>query len=459
MISLKKLFKFSIWFLFFFFSTIVSTPARPWLGGVRRKIRHKQDMYSTFSTTKTTIHKDLKVLYYPQTLDHFNYQQESYVTFKQKYMMYSKHWGGAKDNYPIFVHFGDEEPMFNDEINWLILPDYAAKFKALVVIIEHRYYGWSKPFGMSMEEIIKNTTVRGYFNSAQALADSAEIILFLKKRLNATYSPVIVFEGSYGGMLASWFRLKYPHIALGALAASAPVLYFDNMIEQNHGYYYVVTNDFKEASENCYNTIKSSWAEIDKIGSTPKGLSYLSNKFKTCSQLQETRTLKDFLENMYDDVAQYSDTDNNPSIICKAIDQGKKGNDILSRIYAGVHAYFNGTHHNCFNTNYFDDYSVETNLGYDWQTCSEMVMPVVRGTSKLSMFPPQKFSIQEFIQKWKKKYNVVPRPHWITTNYGGHDMKLVLERFGSNIIFSNGLKDPYSSAGISLLGHIFCKER
>ena len=28
-------------------------------------------------------------------------------------------------------------------------------------------------------------------------------------------------------VLASWFRLKYPHIALGAVAASAPILYFD----------------------------------------------------------------------------------------------------------------------------------------------------------------------------------------------------------------------------------------
>lgn len=65
--------------------------------------------------------------------------------------------------------------------------------------MKHRFYGVSKPFGMSMEEIIKNATVRGYFNSAQAIADYAEVILDIKKRLNAHYSPVIVFGGSYGG--------------------------------------------------------------------------------------------------------------------------------------------------------------------------------------------------------------------------------------------------------------------
>lgn len=45
-------------------------------------------------------------------------------------------------------------------------------------------------------------------------------------------------------VLASWFRLKYPHVALGALASSAPILYFDDITPQD-GYYTVVTKDFR----------------------------------------------------------------------------------------------------------------------------------------------------------------------------------------------------------------------
>lgn len=63
---------------------------------------------------------------------------------------------------------------------------------------QHRYYGKSIPFG-SREEALKNASTLGYFNSAQAIADYAAIILHLKKKLDAQKSPVIVVGGSYGG--------------------------------------------------------------------------------------------------------------------------------------------------------------------------------------------------------------------------------------------------------------------
>jgi len=45
-------------------------------------------------------------------------------------------------------------------------------------------------------------------------------------------------------VLASWFRLKYPHMAIGALASSAPILYFDDITPQD-GYFYVVSRSFR----------------------------------------------------------------------------------------------------------------------------------------------------------------------------------------------------------------------
>ncbi|KAL4338483.1 hypothetical protein AHAS_Ahas12G0214700 [Arachis hypogaea] len=64
--------------------------------------------------------------------------------------------------------------------------------------------------------------------------------LHIKKSLNAYNSPKLDYGGSYGGILVARFRQKYPHIAHGVLASSAPILYFDSVVPQ-HGYYYVVT--------------------------------------------------------------------------------------------------------------------------------------------------------------------------------------------------------------------------
>ena len=46
---------------------------------------------------------------------------------------------------------------------------------------------------------MKNASTLGYFNSAQAIADYADVLIHVKKTLHAKYSPVIVLGGSYGG--------------------------------------------------------------------------------------------------------------------------------------------------------------------------------------------------------------------------------------------------------------------
>ncbi|KAL3530467.1 hypothetical protein ACH5RR_009789, partial [Cinchona calisaya] len=387
--------------------------------------------------------EDFKIYFYEQTLDHFNYNPQSYTKFKQIYVINYKYWGGARSNSPIFAYLGAESPLVGDIPAIGFLTDNAPRFKALLVYIEHRFYGNSIPLG-TMEKAMENETIRGYFNSAQALADYAEVLLHVKDKLSAHNSPVIVIGGSYGGMLASWFRLKYPHIALGALASSAPILYFDDITPQN-GYYSRVTKDFKEASEHCYRTIRKSWSEIDRVASKPNGLSILSQKFKTCSHLNSSSELKDYLDSIYSSAAQYNYPPDYPvTQVCSGINKADKGSDILGRIFAGVISY-NGNR-SCYDTLVYSR-PTETMVGWSWQTCSEMVMPIGRGSND-TMFPASPFILGDFIKSCKSTYGVSPRPHWITTYYGGHDIKLVLQRFASNIIFSNGLMDPYSSAGV-----------
>lgn len=64
-----------------------------------------------------------------------------------------------------------------------------------------------------------------YLSSEQALADLAEFITNIRKKLeippNAKW---VAFGGSYPGSLAAWLRMKYPHLVHAAVSSSGPLL-------------------------------------------------------------------------------------------------------------------------------------------------------------------------------------------------------------------------------------------
>lgn len=166
---------------------------------------------------------------------------------------------------------------------WEIAPEYGAA----VVFAEHRYCMMLFALPLSVEFIPYHAFVTdgksmpvgdASFNSSrnlqwltveQAMADYATLIPHLQQaELSETPSsagPVIIFGGSYGGMLATWFKLKYSHIAWGAVAAryscgknarpsscglipsvySAPVWYFGDVTPLN-GFNVIVTQDYAD---------------------------------------------------------------------------------------------------------------------------------------------------------------------------------------------------------------------
>lgn len=300
-----------------------------------------------------------------------------------------------------------------------------------------------------------NSSTLGYLSSTQALADYATLIIDLKKNLSAVDSPVVVFGGSYGGMLAAWFRLKYPHVAIGALASSAPILYFDN-ITSEYSFHSTVGNDFRSESENCYKVIKGSWQQIEDTAEQSGGLEILRKSFRICKNYISAGNLESWLSTafIYTAMTDYPTPSNflNPlpaypvKQMCKAIDDPKAGNDTLEKLYNAANIYYNSTGKaTCFNL--IDDSDPHGLDEWSWQACTEMIMPM-GGNNADSIFPPSEWHYAKRAQICKQGLGVLPRPNWITTEFGGHNIHRVLERFGSNIIFFNGLRDPWSGGGV-----------
>ncbi|XP_020578110.1 lysosomal Pro-X carboxypeptidase [Phalaenopsis equestris] len=385
--------------------------------------------------------------YFPQELDHFAYRRRSYGVFYQKYLLNSTFWERGE---PIFVYTGNEGDIEWFAANTGFMMDIAPKFRALLVFIEHRYYGVSKPFG---EESFKSAENLGYLNSAQALADYAVLIRSLKQNLSAESSPVVVFGGSYGGMLAAWFRLKYPQIAIGALSSSAPILQFDDITPWS-SFYDATSQDYKDESMNCFAVIKKGWDELMWF-SMKNGLSELSKLFRTCENLHSVYEARNWLWEafVYSAMVDYPVEANfirqlpaNPvQKMCRIIDGFPPEVDILTKVFSAASLYYNYSgSQSCFDIGHeADSHGLSV---WNWQACTEMVMPMT--CSNESMFPPSAYDYEQFADQCMMTFGVRPRPHWITTEYGGHNIKQVLSRFGSNIIFSNGMRDPWSRGGV-----------
>jgi hypothetical protein len=79
-----------------------------------------------------------------QRLDHFNHQDSR--TWQQRYFANDTFWNPSNEfNGPIFVQIGGEGPISAAYATVLQMVDYAERYGALVLALEHRFYGESYP--------------------------------------------------------------------------------------------------------------------------------------------------------------------------------------------------------------------------------------------------------------------------------------------------------------------------
>lgn len=125
-----------------------------------------------------------------------------------------------------------------------------------------------------------------------------------------------------------------------------------------------------------------------------------------------------------------------------------KNEDLLSAFDEALQIYTNYTGKTkCVDTSTAYDSSLGS-LGWEFQACTEMVMPMCsNGTTDMLM--PEAWDFKKYSEDCNKKFQVLPRENAAVTRYGA-------QRFdtASNIIFSNGLLDPWSGGG-TLASQIF----
>jgi lysosomal Pro-X carboxypeptidase len=246
------------------------------------------------------------------TLDHFSFADSDDEKFPQRFYVCDKHWrralpapttaadgnatAGNDDDPalgsagPIFFYAGNEADVLLYLNHTGLMWENAERFGALLVFAEHRYYGESRPLKKEQAEeqaacdVAANTTTTtpalsasarrlrarlAHLSAAQAMADYAELLRELRLELRVPAdTPVACFGGSYGGMLASWMRMKHPDAIDAAVASSAPIFNFAGLDPPYpaDAFAAAVTADATPevggAAAACRDNVRSAWRAL-----------------------------------------------------------------------------------------------------------------------------------------------------------------------------------------------------
>ncbi|XP_042543628.1 lysosomal Pro-X carboxypeptidase isoform X1 [Dipodomys spectabilis] len=403
----------------------------------------------TKPTPRHTVAKNYSVRYFHQKVNHFGFSDTK--TFKQRYLIADRHW--KKDGGSILFYTGNEGDIVWFSNNTGFMWDVAEELSAMLVFAEHRYYGKSLPFGNNS---FKDAKHLNFLTSEQALVDFVELIKHLKRTIpGAENQPVIAIGGSYGGMLAAWLRMKYPHIVVGALAASAPIWQFEDLVPCGM-FMKIVTADFKKSGPNCSESIRKSWDAINRLAGSGSGLLWLTEAFHLCSPLtsEDVEHLKEWIAETWVNLAmvnypyECNFLQPLPAWPIKEVCQYFKEPDtsesqLVENVFQALNLYYNYTGQTkCLNISETTTSNLGT-LGWGYQACTEMVMPFCTNGIE-DMFEPQSWDFKKFSNECYKQWGVRPRPSWIGTVYGGKHISS-----HTNIVFSNGNLDPWSGGGVT----------
>ncbi|KAL9706703.1 hypothetical protein quinque_010221 [Culex quinquefasciatus] len=142
--------------------------------------------------------------FFTTRIDHFDPQNTAEWTLR--YLAVTDYYqpGG-----PILIWLGGNapiQPYMVDESS--LIYDMAREMHGAVIAFESRFYGQSWVTSDTSTENLR------FLNTDQILADLAEFVTYLRREVTRNENAHVLVSGvGYGGSLATWFRVRYPHLA------------------------------------------------------------------------------------------------------------------------------------------------------------------------------------------------------------------------------------------------------
>jgi hypothetical protein len=406
-----------------------------------RKWRHYVDLHDHHSKFFELYHEQHNVvvppfLFFNQTLNHFDEQDKR--TWNQRYVVNDTFWDGKG---PVFFMINGEGPLDPLSVVAYQYVTWAQEFKALLISLEHRFYGGSQPLESLSTKNLK------FLDADQALADAANFRQFIAAKYNARNSQFITFGGSYAGELSGWMRIKFPHLIDASVASSGPVA-----AEVDFYQYLAVVADSLAfyGSAQCVSNIAAATQKIQALTTSADGLSTLSSMFSTCAPITQA-DIPNFMQSLagnFMGIVQYNleVPGVNISTLCDTMTNSSA--DPLTN-YLAVWDLFAGGE--CVDVSYADmvtelkNSSIQMGVGgrqWIYQSCIEF------GYFQTSDSPNQPFgnlfnvSSQTILCQDVFGFDFMPDVNWTRTEFGANEPE------ESNILWVNGSIDPWHALGV-----------
>lgn len=379
--------------------------------------------------------------WFVQRRNHFG---RSEGTWKQRYWVNDQYFNAGTPG-PLFVQLGEEAEAGPWMATDMAMTSYGAKHGALLVAIEHRFYGASQPSG--------NFADLSLLSVDQGLADFATVIAYLKQQYNTT--DTVVFGCSYIGSGAAWFRAKYPQVAVGAVASSAPVratVDFFQYLDQ-------VDESIREQfGPQCDANLRSGFHSIVQLlQQGQSGGKQLQQIFQLCAPpvapLDQSNFVSDVMGTIMEAV-QYDFESPTTSVdyICQTMANASSPMAGLATLMT------QGSGGQCTDVSYAGTIAQLANITYDptqnmrqwtYQTCTEFgyfqtttsqSQPFAEGN-----YVPVSFYDRMCSDAFKTTFNTTANVIETNIRFGGNQLP---PYYATNIAYDNSLVDPWHTLSV-----------
>eukprot|EP00760_Papus_ankaliazontas_P004581 PhM_4_TR11968/c0_g1_i1/m.31008 len=203
-------------------------------------------------TLSSRTYQNTTVNIFQQLIDHANPKRG---TFEQRFWYDTTYWKPGTG--PVFLYISGEGPASGSPSGFIT--NVAANASALLITLEHRYYGESLPMPLTDKDTLMST-----LNVDTVMADFRAFMEYFESTIVRQKVRWVAVGGSYAGALSAWLKVTFPERFVASWSSSGVVeAQFDFTAYDGH-IVSVLPDNCTAAIRNVMGNFSVMWDDINQ---------------------------------------------------------------------------------------------------------------------------------------------------------------------------------------------------